>query len=450
MTFDKDLYLANSSKLAEQGVLAYILEYPEASDYMLRSLSSRAFVDPDHQKIFKAIMSLRKRNQLPSTRIVAIECGLLGSDLTDYLVKMSACAPAQFEAESYRSTIVDLFKRRELLNIDSLVVDAVANRNVTYDKAFGVVASKLSDLMLSDKGAVSFRSAGENFVQQLLRSGEILSTGMPMLDAEIVGIEPHALTILGGGTGVGKTTFALSMAFNIALQGVGALYVSLEIPEEDLAQRIIPMLSNDIKYSDLRKREVDPLVIERVNEVQDLMSKVPIYFLSGVYNINNILAHIKHQKTINNVRICFIDHLQLLAGGIKYEELAVITATIKEFCLTEKIPVVVVSQLNNGFQKRPDKDPVESDLRGSGTIAQDADVIVALYKVSEDDPHTYLKVLKNRKAESNNKVFFKTALDIDTRAYTLAEKVPRPKPVKPPEEDKPPKSKKTWYEKDED
>lgn len=413
-----------SSIKAEQSILAYSLENPEKADLLLGSLTPDDFFSTENRTVFLAATNLLSRGLQPNLIAVSNEISTTNAFFNiGYLYELAACSGFWTETLAHKDLVIDFSRRREFIKLIEMSRMAASNREAPYDIAFAEIISKINSLSLGKEDDRSFNEAAQDLLALVKADLPKLPTGFSLLDNEIIGLESHAMTVLGGATGTGKTTFALTLAVSVAVLGFKTYYYSLEMPSTDLLQRSIPLLFPGLAYRDLIARKWTQDVMDRYIQAIGVMEHIPLRFISGINNIDKILAKAKADK---DLKLVIIDHLQLLEGSIEYESLAQTTAKIKQFCLKENKHVILLSQLNNESQKRHDPTPKETDFRGSGTIIQDADIALALFKLNDEHRETYLKIVKNRKAPTNERIYFSTSLDIDSRTYKLVEKIPKP------------------------
>jgi replicative DNA helicase len=430
--------VGSASPEAEQAMLGAIL----IDNYLFCSckevITSKAIYDIKHKFIYSAMWELHSEGK--EIDVITVSQKLKDKNQLDkcggrsYLSALTDHAAFADHALSYAQTIREKASYRDLKAFASEVEEAIKDETIPIQEVISETFTKLLEIDTLTNNKSTAAQAGERFLTELKwRQGRDLigvSTGFPEVDTITKGIPAHCFAVLAAGTGTGKTTGAINMVVNIALGGTGVLYLTLEVPDTDLMETVIPILSSPEDYFSYDDMFCGDLSEEKFATLEKLKVKaaaLPLHFLWGVDKHTDILVQIEHYKRKHNIGLVVIDHLQLIEGSSEYKEFAAITKKIKNFCLLKKIPVLALSQLNNEHFKRADKEPMLSDLKGSGTISTDADMIFFLYKLNEESSETYFKLAKYRRGKNNIPHYWKTVFDEDTRRLSLGEKVSKPK-----------------------
>jgi replicative DNA helicase len=206
-----------------------------------------------------------------------------------------------------------------------------------------------------------------------------IGTGIPKLDAVLRGLKPGELYIVAGRPGMGKTTMGLTLALNVAISRRKVLFNSLEMPQEQLTQRLLSRLSGECVHSG------EPYNADKVDEAKRTLDPLPLYVddKAGL-TVTDIVTRARRHKRKRGLDVLLIDYLQIIASEDKrpnmVHQLAEITGALKRLAKDLKIPVVLLSQLSRAVEDRDNRRPVLRDLRDSGAIEQDADVVMLLYR----------------------------------------------------------------------
>jgi replicative DNA helicase len=400
---------------AEQALLGAILINNEAYDRVSGFLEPHHFFDPLHGRIFETALKLIQsgKHATPVTLKTFFdnEEPIGGITVPQYLGRLAAHATSVINAEDYGRTVYDLSVRRDLIMIGEDMV------NVAYDSPVDMPPEKqieesegrLYGLAEKGKYGSGFMSFGhaltdaiEMASQAYQRDGGLsgLSTGMKDLDRALGGLQRSDLIILAGRPSMGKTALATNIAFNVAkayktetgpggIEEVtdGALvgFFSLEMSSEQLATRIISeqaqLSSEKIRRGLITEDEFHRLV----RATQELQS-LPLYIdHTGGISIAQLAARARKLKRQRGLGLLVVDYLQLLAGSKRsgegrVQEITEITTGLKALAKELEVPVIALSQLSRQVENREDKRPQLSDLRESGSIEQDADVVMFVFR----------------------------------------------------------------------
>jgi replicative DNA helicase len=400
----------------EQALLGAILVNNEAFYRVSDFLEPDHFFEPLHQKIFKDISSLVRagksatpitlKNFLPSDLDIA---GLTGSQ---YLARLAAEATTVINAGDYGRTIYDLSLRRALIGIGEVMV------NLAYDAPIEVGPQaqiedaerrlyELAETGRYDGGFQRFTDAVTTAVkmaaQAYERDGKLsgLASGLRDLDRMMGGLQPSDLIIVAGRPGMGKSSLATNIGYNVAKAwrgdvrpdghitsvdgGIVGLF-SLEMSAEQLATRIIAERTG-IPSSRIRRGEIETADFDRIAGAAREMETLPFYIdETGGLSIAQLAARARRLKRQKGLDLLIVDYIQLLQGSSKrasegrVQEVTEITTSLKALAKELTVPIVALSQLSRQVESRDDKRPQLSDLRESGSIEQDADVVLFVYR----------------------------------------------------------------------
>ncbi|MFQ6548891.1 replicative DNA helicase [Aestuariibius sp. 2305UL40-4] len=399
---------------AEQQLLGAILTKNDIFDRISSIIQAKHFYDPVHQRIFETAASRIARNALatPTTLKTFLEDdpGLQELGGPAYLVRLAGAAVASFAARDYAQMIYDLAIRRELMALGQNIATRAAKVDVESEPAEQIVEAeqelyKLAETGQTESGFQSFLRAvtdaveGANAAYQ--REGGLagVSTGLTDLDKKLGGLHKSDLLILAGRPSMGKTSLATNVAFNIAKAyrkgakpdgGEGAVdggvvgFFSLEMSAEQLAARILSEAS-EVPSEQIRRGDMTEAEFRRFVEAAKQLEACPLFIDdTPALPIAQLAARARRLKRTHGLDALFVDYLQLCRGTGKGDnrvnEISEITQGLKAIAKELDIPVVALSQLSRQVENRDDKRPQLSDLRESGSIEQDADVVMFVFR----------------------------------------------------------------------
>jgi replicative DNA helicase len=401
---------------AEQALLGAILVNNEAFYRVSDFLEPQHFYEPVHRIIFEVAGQLIRANKVatPVTIKTFLPADLAIGDinLAQYLARLAAEATTIINAEDYGRSIYDLAIRRALIGIGEDMVNVAYDASVEETPRNQIEESEKRLFDLAETG--NYSSGFQGFDTALLtaidmasnaykRDGHLsgLATGLADLDRLMGGLQSSDLVILAGRPGMGKSALATNVAFNIAkawageLQPDGAMktvnggivgFFSLEMSAEQLATRIIAEQSG-VPSSNIRRGRIDESDFARIVEAAREMNKVPLYLdQTGGLSIAQLAARARRLKRQRGLDLVVVDYIQLLQGSSKrgadnrVQEVTEITNQLKALAKELNVPILALSQLSRQVENRDDKHPQLSDLRESGSIEQDADVVLFVYR----------------------------------------------------------------------
>lgn len=392
---------------AEQMLLGAILTNNELLDYVIDFLKIEHFFEPLHQEIYKAIITIIEKKLIATP--VTLRNMLASSDFfqeiekTEYLAKLITMSMMVISPIEYGKIIYDLALRRELINISDQTREIAYSASLEIEAINQIEAAESKLYNLADKGIKDkgFRKFDVLYKEKLaaikkrkVRAFEI-SSGFIDLDKLLGGFENSELIILAGRTSMGKTALALNLILNIC-QTMGLKskeqeserktvgFFSLEMSADQIMTRFLSMTTQLDSYL-LRTGTLSKEAEYKLYEQENILSKLPIYIDDAPnLSISTLRARAKRLKIKENLGILFVDYLQLIKGVKKFnnrvEEVAEITQGLKALAKELDIPVIALAQLSRAVETRDDKTPILSDLRESGSIEQDADIVMFIYR----------------------------------------------------------------------
>lgn len=389
---------------AEQGLIGAILYDPRVLDAVGDAIAPEHFHVPAHQRIFAAIRALETRGAAISA--VALrnhfdrDKDLEGVGGAQYLADLVAGVIAPGNARDYAATIRDLALRRALIaaaidTIDdaarvdverpaSAVLDAVETRvtDIARGRGWSTEAAGIGDSLDVALKVIEAMQAGH---------GRGVMSGIGVLDAHLGGFQPGDLVLLGGRPGMGKTALALTLAVNAAAAGIGVLMFSLEMRREELAMRLLARETAMPVQQQRREGAIRREGWDALSAARRRMAALPIAIDdAGALTAAQIRARARRESRRmargggKGLGLIVIDYLGLMtaadARAPPVYQLAQITKDIKGMAKEMGVPVLLLHQLSRSVESRDDKRPMMADLRDSGQIEQDADVILFVYR----------------------------------------------------------------------
>ena len=388
---------------AEQAVLGSILVSNEIFDEINIIISNINFYDPMHQKIFSAIESLIYKGLLanPITLKNYFENEKDDLNIPEYLVKVTKFSTSSRQAIEYSKIIYDMFVRRELIKISENTIDSAKLNDLNVSGQNIIENSERLLFDLAEKG--SFSSTLVKFDEALKFTIEMASnaykneegivgvpTGLTDLDDRLGGLHKSDLIIIAGRPSMGKTALATNIAFYAAkkLQEKGKkssiAFFSLEMSSEQLSTRILAEQSK-IKSNDIRRGRISDEQFDKFIETSKNISELPLYIdETPAISIAAVSNRARRIKRLFGLDMVVVDYIQLMKAPNnkdgRVQEISEITQGLKAMAKELSIPVLALSQLNRAVEQRDDKKPQLADLRESGSIEQDADVVMFVYR----------------------------------------------------------------------
>ena len=390
---------------AEQSVIGSILLSNEIFDDINLIISSKNFYDPIHKKIYEALEKLIYGGLLanPITLKNYFEKENDELNIPEYLVKITKFSSSSRQAIEYSKLIFDLYVKRELIKISGEVIDLAKLNDLNNDGQKIIENYEKSLFDLAEKG--SFNSSLIKFDEAMRQTIEMASnaykneegivgvpTGLKDLDDRLGGLHKSDLVIIAGRPSMGKTALATNIAFNAAknFQEKGdktsVAFFSLEMSSEQLSTRILAEQSR-IKSNDIRRGKISEEQFDKFIETSKDISELPLYIdETPAISVAALSNRARRIKRLYGLDLVVIDYIQLMRGSNnkdgRVQEISEITQGLKALAKELSVPVVALSQLSRAVEQRDDKKPLLSDLRESGSIEQDADVVMFVFRES--------------------------------------------------------------------
>ncbi|MDP9128138.1 MAG: replicative DNA helicase [Pseudomonadota bacterium] len=414
---------------AEQALLGAILVNNVAHERVSELLQPENFYDPVHNRIYAAITTLVNRGQIADSKTLR---GLFESDPAlaslggaQYLADLAASVITIINAEDYGRLIHDLYLRRQLITLGEDIVNEAYKHDLDKPATHQIEGTeqRLFELARTgelDRGFIKLEKALVTSLKMAedahKRDSHVtgVTTGLRDLDRKLGGLQKSDLIILAGRPSMGKTALATNIAYNAAKafyqtdgkEGAATAFFSLEMSNEQLATRLLGEESR-VPSDKIRRGEIKSDDFTKFLEASKLLSRVPFYIddtpALSVAALRTRARRLK--RTTPALGLIVIDYLQLLHGSAKtgdnrVQEVSEITRGLKALAKELNIPILALSQLSRAVEAREDKRPMLSDLRESGSIEQDADVVMFVYR--EEYYHTRSEPAR-RQDESDDK-----------------------------------------------
>lgn len=378
----------------EKAILFYMIFQGEQFE-----LTEKDFINTTNQKIIKAINELKLQKEEISMLTVKNKIDEKSNEILRYLAFIGDYVSRTSPQTAYK-ILKEYTKKREVFNLAKQMQMEV--RNIEDSDIF--IEKAISELQ-----KIEFQTEkDESFAEQVAKTAEMIETsirkkksydyytGFFDLDALTDGLHQGELTVIGARPGVGKTTFSLQIAEKIASKNKNVAYVSLEMSEEQIIQKLIArktrVNSRKIRNGDLTQEEIDKIGLA-CGEVSEL----PISILTKANTIQQIEIEARRMKNRDKLDLLVIDYLQLVRniGNFKSreQEVADISRTLKLLSLELEIPIIALCQLNRNASKN---EPTLADIRESGSIEQDADNVIFLYQQNIEDNIVTVDLQKQR------------------------------------------------------
>jgi replicative DNA helicase len=441
--------LAPHNAEAERQLLGAMLVNNETFYRVSDFLEAQHFFLEPHKQIFEKLSQLVQAGKIASPITLKTffphDAQIADMGVVQYLLRLAADATTIINAEDYGRVIRDLAVRRNLIRIGEDMVNIAFDAPVDMPPRAQIedAEKRLYELAESgryDSGFVSFSDALRGSIQMAAaafeRQGGLsgISTGISSMDRMMGGLQRSDLIVLAARPAMGKTSLATNIAFNIAaahraeeqpdgtfktVDGGIVGFFSLEMSSEQLATRIISE-QTEIPSHKIRRGDINDMEFEKLVAASQMMQAIPLYVdQTGGISIAQLAARARRLKRQKGLDVLIVDYLQLLAGSQKrasegrVQEITEITTGLKALAKELEVPVIALSQLSRQVENRDDKHPQLADLRESGSIEQDADVVMFIYR-----EEYYLK--GKEPSEKGSEAWFKWEADMQ-RAKGVAE-----------------------------
>ena len=392
---------------AEQALLGSIMVNNDIIDEVSTLVSSNIFYDPAHIKIYEVIESLNNKGMIanPITLKNFFEKDNMLSEVggTEYLVKLTRFSGSVKQSIDYAKIIHEMYLRRELVQISDKLSSDTLNANSQEQNAENIIEGTEKSLFdLAERG--SFSQSFLKFNQALDQTIEMATlamqndqgivgvpTGLTDLDEKLGGLHKSDLVILAGRPSMGKTALATNIAYNAAQhilkrqEKSSVAFFSLEMSSEQLSTRILSEQAR-IKSDDIRRGKVTEEEINRYIETSRNIYNLPLFIdETPAITIATLSNRARRIKRLFGLSLVVVDYIQLMRSSSKkndgrVQEISEITQGLKALAKELSVPVLALSQLSRAVEQRDNNKPQLADLRESGSIEQDADVVMFVFR----------------------------------------------------------------------
>ena len=394
---------------AEQALLGSIMINNDIIDEVSTLVSSNIFYDPAHVKIYEVIEALNNKGMIanPITLKNYFEKDNMLNEVggTEYLVKLTRFSGSSKQAIDYAKIIHEMYLRRELVQISDKLTTDTLNANSQEQNAENIIESTEKSLFdLAERG--SFSQSFLKFNQALDQTIEMATlamqsdqgivgvpTGLKDLDEKLGGLHKSDLVILAGRPSMGKTALATNIAYHAAKkihengEKTSVAFFSLEMSSEQLSTRILSEQAR-IQSNEIRRGKATEEELNRYIETSRNIYNLPLYIdETPAITIATLSNRARRMKRLFGLNLIVVDYIQLMRApnsngrnDNRVQEVSEITQGLKALAKELKVPVLALSQLSRAVESRDDKKPQLSDLRESGSIEQDADVVMFVYR----------------------------------------------------------------------
>ena len=390
---------------AEKAVLGGLMLETERFDSVILKISDKDFHGKDHQLIFESMGELINENNPLDTLTVSekLDSKNLLNKIggKDYLISLATETPTAANLEAYAEIIRQRSVARQLMKANSEIAELINNPQgmdgfSLLDEAERKIFSLNDEANRSQSNILSMKELIPRSIDrlhQLAESGSKLlgsSTGFKAIDNKLQGLQDGDLIVVAGRPSMGKTAFAMNVAENVLVENdenTGAVLVfSLEMPAESLTTRLLSGMSR-LDQQDVRSGKLDNKQVTQVVEQSKRLRELPLYIddssLLSPMELRARARRINRQEP-NGLSLIVVDYLQLMQipGSLenRVNQISEISRSLKSLAKELNVPVIALSQLNRAVEQRTDKRPMMADLRDSGAIEQDADVILFIYR----------------------------------------------------------------------
>ncbi|NEW99303.1 replicative DNA helicase [Rhodopseudomonas sp. BR0G17] len=400
---------------AEQALLGAILVNNDAFYRVSDFLEPKHFFEPIHQTIFETAASIIRAGKIatPVTlkTFLAADLDLGGLTVAQYLARLAAEATTIINAQDYGRTIYELSLRRDLIGIGTDMVNVAFDAPVDFAPKNQIEDAERRLYELAESGrydggfqkfSQALTTAVDMAAKAFQRDGKLsgISTGLRDLDTRMGGLQHSDLIVLAGRPGMGKTALATNIAYNVAKAYRGEVqpdgstktvnggivgFFSCEMSAEQLATRILAEQA-EIASSKIRRGGISEADFDKPRDVSIELQSLPLFVdETGGLSIAQLTARARRLKRQKGLDMIVVDYIQLLQGSSKkgdnrVQEVTEITTSLKALAKELNVPVIALSQLSRQVESRDDKRPQLSDLRESGSIEQDADVVIFVFR----------------------------------------------------------------------
>ena len=392
---------------AEQSLIGSVLVNNDIIDEISNIVNAGKFFDPIHRKIYEVIESLNNKgmiaNPITLKNYFENDSGLSEVGGIDYLIKLTRFSSSIKQAIDYAKIIHEMYVKRELIFISDGISDQAKDEQIEKTGENIIEDAEKSLFDLAERGNftqtfLKFNQAVDQTIEMAtlaMKSDQGIvgvPTGLTDLDEKLGGLHKSDLVIIAGRPSMGKTALATNIAYHAAQtlmsrqEKSSVAFFSLEMSSEQLSTRILSEQAR-IKSDDIRRGKVTEEEINRYIETSRNIYNLPLFIdETPAITIATLSNRARRIKRLFGVSLIVVDYIQLMRGGNlnrndgRVQEISEITQGLKALAKELGVPVLALSQLSRAVEQRDDKQPQLADLRESGSIEQDADVVMFVYR----------------------------------------------------------------------
>ena len=391
----------------ERSILSSIVFEPQQFDELSVALKSDDFYLPAHQEIFNVMLTLLQKDHPIDEEFIKKELIKIKKFDEQVMLEILSANPIS-NTKAYVEEIKDKSLKRHLLTLTTEIKRVTVEEELPSAEVIDIVEKKLYDIT-QDNQTSDFKDSPKmtydtmEYIKEMKARGNSVlvgvDTGFAELNKMTTGFGKGDLVIIAARPAMGKTSFILNTVNSLIMQGKGVAFFSLEMPAEQLMLRLLSVQTS-IPLQKLRVGDMNDDQWSSLNGAIDKMNSAKLYVDDqGSLNINQLRSKLRKLKNQHpEIEIAVIDYLQIMQGvgnQDRHLQVSEISRGLKMLARELEMPVVALSQLNRGLESRNDKRPMLSDIRESGSIEQDADIILFVYR---DDVYLYKEEKEREKA----------------------------------------------------
>ncbi len=408
---DPDTHSILYNQDAEASVLGAIIIDTDALVKIADKITAEDFYESRHRSIYEAIVGLYEQRKAIDVLTISNQLKINGAldevGGASYLTELTNFVPTATHVESYATLVVEKAVRRRLASINKEIAALVMDESKELKDLIEIAETELMKVGQKQikQTIVSIESIlAESFerLDDLHKDKEKIrgvTTGFRDMDEILAGLQRSDLFILGGRPSMGKTAFSLNLAHNVAtLTKEPVLIFSLEMSKEQLVDRLLSMESGVDAWA-LRTGNLTDSDFEKISHAMGMLSEAPLYIddTPGI-TISDLRTKARREAHKHPLGLILVDYLQLMSGGSKFsgsenrtQEISEISRGLKGIARELNVPLIALSQLSRSVENRNPQIPQLADLRESGSIEQDADVVAFIYREEYYNPETERK-----------------------------------------------------------
>ena len=388
----------------ERAILSTLLESPTLMKEVDELIGADDFFQAGCRELYQWLKTEHKSGHVPDAAL-AMSTFLGNQKVEPYLLEVLSAMPSPNAIKRQAEELRSLSIRHSTLNLLSKTLAAVSSGEGAVESDLSALSQAIQSTQQrineNQKSTLSYSQVQtkwkEKFKARVAGDITYTPTDFNALDEIILGLEPQDFIIIGARPSMGKTTFAMNLVENATLlRKKAAMVFSMEMPDDSIYQRSLSSIGG-VDYEDLRKGSLKIGDIEKIELANEKLANAQIFIDdTPALSLDQLCARAHRQHAITPLSLIMIDYLQLMKVakhnlGNRNEGIGEISRGLKQLARDLNCPIVALSQLSRELERRPDKRPINSDLRDSGSIEQDADVIMFVYRDEVYNPDSPMK-----------------------------------------------------------